>query len=180
MSAQFLFDINTREERLALLHPAAGRQHAEAGRALKAAQRRIAHTQLLKDARGRAGHGGRDEDGHDADALAQHVHHGFQPFPALLGLGQHPGHVLVDVAVALANQLPDILKRHGELQFIHVLLNAEGVPSARAMSRRSMSFHSPWAGTTPSKYFSTMATVRLTRLPRSLARSALMRVSRAS
>ena len=50
----------------------------------------------------------------------------------------------------------------------------------RSSSGCSSSPSSPGAGTSPPKYFSIMATVRLTRLPRSLARSELMRPSSAA
>ena len=61
--------------------------------------------------------------GDGADALGQVVHAVLQAGQALLALAQHPGLVDVDVAVAVADELPDLRKRQGELQLVHVLFD---------------------------------------------------------
>ena len=54
-------------------------------------------------------------------------------------------------------------------------------PPARAISSASFSSSARWsAGRVPPKYFTAMAVVRLTKLPKSLARSMLMRLMRLS
>ena len=55
-----------------------------------------------------------------------------------------------------------------------------GSARTRSISGFSSSVSSPCAGTSPPKYFSIIATVRLTRLPRSFARSELIRPSSAA
>ena len=86
----------------------------------------VLNAQLREDPLRRPGHDKADADRDPADALRQRVQHGTQPGPAFLALAQHPGLRLIDIPVALADQLPDFLQRAGELEGVHLLLHLSG------------------------------------------------------
>ena len=123
---QFLFDVQPREQRRALLHHRASGQRAEFAQALPGHQCGIGYADLLKDARRRAGHGGRDQNGDGAHALGQVIHHRRQARLALLALAEDPGLGDIDIAVAIADQLPDFAQRQRELKGVHVLFHQRG------------------------------------------------------
>ena len=66
---------------------------------------------------------------------AQVVKHGLQAGLALLAAAQHPRLGQVDIAVAVADELPDFGKRHGELQTVHLALD-DGGQGLKALAQR--------------------------------------------
>ena len=157
------------------MHHGAGHDAAEGLHGLPGLERRVGHAQLLEDALGGVGHGradvppqwrARTRPGNTCTVFRR-------GWPSSL-LAQHPGLGLVDVAVAVAHQLPDL----GQGARRTAARSCSSQPARAGLSKRSRSaalsssVSSPRAGSAPPKYFSIIATVRLTRLPRSLARSA--------
>ena len=85
----------------------------------------------------------------------------------------------------MTRKLAAVLGAEGEAEAMIAGMDGRLTDAARAPTHLRVAAwdgggYAPGAGTLSPKYFSTMATVRLTRLPRSLARSALMRLSSAS
>ena len=172
-SSRALGHVDAREERLALADLRACRERAVDRGAVPAAAG-LVRADLREGLIAAFGHEGAEKDQRDAQRLEQVIHDRGKASLLLSRPSRAPRGSLINVLVRALDELEDLLKREMQLELVHLrgVLIAHGLYHTDKLVIHRVGF--ALRGTLPPKYFSTMAVVRLTRLPRSFARSVLM------
>ena len=121
---QFLVDVQTREDGLALLNLLAA--HCFEYKSVFPGNVRIPQTQLLTDSVGCGVHVWVNQHGDDADRFRQIVQYVVKTRLQCFVLSQYPWHGFVDVLVSTANNFPDRFQRAVKLELVHERLNLAG------------------------------------------------------
>ena len=140
---------------------------------------RLRNSQQIEQLRGRCWHERLRQDRDLPDHLGGDVEH--RALPRRIGLGERPRRLAREIAVGVRHHGPDRVEHLMERLRLHRL--ARLADHARRRPRGSpgrSSLNAPGFGSTPPSCLPTIDSERCARLPRSLARSALMRLTIAS
>ena len=137
------------------------------------------HRQKIEQLFRRCRHERLRQDGDLPQNLGGHVEH--RALPRRIGLGQRPWRLAGEIAIGIGDHRPDGIEHLVQLLRLHRprapcrswRRRRRGSPRSAALKRRGF-------GSTPPNCRATIVSERCARLPRSLARSALMRLTIAS